>query len=98
MAQDHAKALRWFLLAAEQGSTAAMFSLGVNYRGGDGVPQDDVQAYMWFNLLAGRTNGFERDDGIRNLDLLAPQMTPEQIAEAERLAREWDAVHPREPE
>ena len=25
-------------------------------------------------------------------------MTPNQLAEAERLAREWDAAHPREPE
>ena len=25
------------------------------------------------------------------------QMTPAQIADAQRLAREWDAAHPREP-
>jgi hypothetical protein len=24
-------------------------------------------------------------------------MTPAQLAEAQRLAREWDAAHPREP-
>ena len=30
-------------------------------------------------------------------DIVARQMPPAQIAEAQRLAREWDAAHPREP-
>ena len=33
----------------------------------------------------------------RLLSVLETEMTPEQIAEAQRLAREWDAAHPREP-
>ena len=31
-------------------------------------------------------------------DIVARQMPPAQIAAAQRLAREWDAAHPREPE
>jgi hypothetical protein len=30
---------------------------------------------------------------VRNRDLVAAEMTAEQIAEAQRLAREWDAAH-----
>ena len=33
----------------------------------------------------------------RLLSVLETEMTPDQIAEAQRLAREWDATHPREP-
>jgi hypothetical protein len=34
---------------------------------------------------------------VENRDIIAARMTAEQIAEAQRLAREWDAAHPREP-
>ena len=40
---------------------------------------------MWFNLSA--TQGAA--DAKENRDLAASQMTPDQFAEAERLAREW---------
>ena len=33
----------------------------------------------------------------RLLSVLETEMTPDQIAEAHRLARAWDAMHPREP-
>jgi hypothetical protein len=40
---------------------------------------------MWFNLSASQGAG----DATENRDLAASQMTPDQLAEAERLAREW---------
>jgi len=55
------------------------------YERGDGVPQDYVQAYMWYHL--GAANGATRGAALR--DALAKQMTPDQIAEAQKLAREW---------
>ena len=30
-------------------------------------------------------------------DVVAERMTPDQIAAAQRLAREWDAAHPHDP-
>ena len=33
----------------------------------------------------------------RSRSLVAGMMTPDQVAEAQRLAREWDEAHPREP-
>jgi len=70
---------------AEQGDTGARFNLGVSYMKGEGVPQDYVQAHMWLNLAAASGNS----DAGKYRDLAARIMTPEQIAEAQRLAREW---------
>jgi len=43
------------------------------------------------------STGEARDLGVKNRDIVAAKMTAEQIAEAQRLAREWNAAHPREP-
>ena len=93
--QDDAEAVRWFRLAADQGDVGAQYNLGLMYGNGRGVPQDDVQAHMWFNLAASRMTGEDREIAVRSRDRVADGLTPEQIAEAQRLAREWDDAHPR---
>ena len=50
--QDHAEAVRWFRLAAEQGEAFAQHNLGFTYVNGRGVPQDDAEAVRWFRLAA----------------------------------------------
>ncbi len=87
--QDYAEAAKWYRLAAEQGDAAAQFNLGVAYATGRGVPQDYVQAYMWFDLAASSSEAKNRASAIETRDLIASRMTPAQIAEAQRLAREW---------
>ena len=53
---------------------------------GDGVPKDDVQAYMWFALSAAQGNSV----AVGNLQGAGgPEMTPAQIAAAKDLARQW---------
>ena len=52
---------------------------------GQGVPQDYVVAHMWLNLAAAQ--GVE--DAREGRDRVAGMMTSAQIAEAQRLAREW---------
>jgi hypothetical protein len=64
------------------------------YARGLGVPQSYVQAHMWHNLVASRATGEMRERAVRNRDRVAGLMNPTQIAEAQRLAREWDAAHP----
>ena len=59
------------------------------YRKGLSLPQDYIQAQMWFNLAASNLTGEERATAAKNLDATAKKMTSEQIAEAQRLAREW---------
>ncbi len=83
--QDYKEAVRWFRLAAEQGHTLAQSMLGFIYDMGRGVPQDSVQAHLWFNLAAAQGD----QKAAKWRDDLAGRMTPAQIAEAQRLAREW---------
>jgi len=67
------------------------------YEVGEGDPQDYVQAHMWANLVASRTTGEDRKSAVRLRDLITEALTPDDLSEAQRLAREWDAAHPREP-
>ena len=94
--QDDAEAARWYRLAADQGLALAQVNLGVRYENGRGVPQDYIEAHMWFNLAVAQSSGEDRGRRVRNRDLVAAEMTAEQIAEAQRLAREWvpDNVSP----
>ncbi len=83
--QDDAEAARWYRRAAEQGNAEAQFNLGFMYSEGRGVAQDYVQGHMWISLAAAQGKESYRE----SRDVLAEQMTPAQIAEAQRLAREW---------
>jgi uncharacterized protein len=90
--QDYAEAVKWYRKAADQGAALAQFNLGLMYNVGKGVPQDYVQAHKWYNLAASRLPASEaknRDMAVKYRDGIAAKMTPAQIAEAQRLAREW---------
>ena len=53
------------------------------------VPQDYVEAHLWYSLAAAQSSGEYRDLAVKNRDVVAEQMTSEQSAEAQRRAREW---------
>jgi len=89
-ARDYAEAARWYRRAAEQGHAEAQAVLGLVYLFGHGVSQDYVQAYMWLELGALRLPpGIDYDEAVNARDVVATRMTPLQIDEAQRLAREW---------
>jgi uncharacterized protein len=50
--EDYATALREWRPLAEEGDARAQYHLGVLYRKGRGVPQDDVQARHWYAKAA----------------------------------------------
>ena len=83
--QSAQMAMFWFSQAAEHGDGLACAKLGWMYAEGQGVLQDSVQAHMWYSLAAAQ--GDQRAAEAR--DALAKQMTSAQIAEAQKLAREW---------
>ena len=83
--QDYGEALKWLRKAAEQGNSSAQLNLGVMYDNGKGVVQDYITAHMWYNLAG--VGGNEKAREYR--DSIAKNMTPVQIAGAQRLAREW---------
>ena len=55
------------------------------YANGIGVPEDQVLAYMWWNLAA--ANGYE-NAYTNNKGIIAKRMTSSQIAEAQKLSRD----------
>jgi hypothetical protein len=87
VAQDYVEAVRWFNIAAAQGSAMAQTSLGFRYSNGQGVGQDYVRAHMWHYLAA--VSGDKT--AANNRDSVAAKMTPQQISEAQKLARECQA-------
>src|SRR4029077_12512676 len=90
--QDYAEAAKWYRKAADQGFAEAQSNLGAMYAKGQGVPQDYVEAYKWFDLAAARfaaSDAALRDGVVSDRERIAAGMTRAQIAEAQRLAREW---------
>jgi len=85
VAQDYVEAVKWYRRAADQGYAPAQCSLGIMYAIGHGVPQDYIRAHMWLNLAA--AHGIQDANTVR--DLIVGHMSSDQLAEAQRLAREW---------
>jgi len=86
VAQDDAEAVKWYRLAAEQGDAESQSTLGFAYwKGGKNVAKNFVLAHMWFNVASRRGDA----NGVENRDTVAERMTPQQIAEAQKLAAEW---------
>jgi hypothetical protein len=95
--QDDAQAVAWFGKAAEQGDEYSQLNLGFMYEGGLGVPQDYVAAHMWYNIAAARFSASEaylREDAVQKRNNVAKLMTPAQIAEAQKRARDWQPKQP----
>jgi uncharacterized protein len=86
--KNYTEAAKWYRLAADQGNVRAQFVLGGMYALAQGVPQDNVQAYMWVSLAAAQDNP-DGQNATKLLDIIAKGMAPAQIAEAQKLAREW---------
>jgi len=93
--QDYAVAAQWWQRAADQGVAVAQLNLGVIYANGDGVPKDYVKSHFYSNLAAAQLPpGQDRDIAVKNREIVSKLMTPAQIAEAQRLAREWRPKSP----
>ena len=85
MPRDYQEAAQWCRLAAEQGHAGAQVLLGTMYHLGQGIPRDDVLAHMWVTLAAAHGIAV----AVKWRDLFEKSMTPAQLAQAQRLAREW---------
>ena len=86
--EDWEEAAFWYEKSAVAGNPASQSNLGQMYEDGRGVPQDLVIAHMWFNIAAAQGwDSFRREQAEE-------MMTNSEIAEAQRLAREWLAAHP----
>lgn len=75
--------------AAQTGGPDALFELGMLYATGRDVDADFVVAHKWFNLAAARGNSSAMTYRVE----LAQEMSTGQVAEAQKLAREWLQTH-----
>jgi len=83
--QYDAEAVKWLHDAADQGEADAQHNLGVMYAVGKGTPRDYVEAYMWLSLAVA-----QGDEEVRgHFDSIERQITPDQIAEAQKRAAAW---------
>ena len=76
-------------LAAQTAMPDALFELGMLYATGRDVAANLVVAHKWFNLAAARGNSSALNYRVE----VAREMSLEQIAEAQKLAREWLQTH-----
>lgn len=83
--QDLAAARGWLERTAALGNPVGLFALGQFHAEGLGVERDLVAAHVWFNLAAayGHPQGAEARGQIEAL------LTPEQIRDAQKMARDW---------
>jgi len=88
VSQNYTLAAKWYRKAAEHvpnlgGAGEGRNSLGLLYMDGSGVPKNYVLAYMWFALAPAEAN----------LKQAALHMSPAQIAQGQRLAKDWIRRH-----
>lgn len=81
--QDYVRAVQLYRQACEGGNSQGCANLGIMYYNGQGVIQDYVRAHALSNIAA--SQGEEAARSYR--DIIARNMTPQQIAEAQALAR-----------
>ena len=85
MPKNDDEAFKWYRRAADQGLAVAQFNLGAMYAKGQAVTKDVVTAYMLYSLAA--SFGIKAAGTAR--DQLAKTMTADQIAQAEKMAKDW---------
>lgn len=90
--QDYVEAVRWYRLAVDQGLAAAQYNLGFMYDRGRGVLLDYVEALKWVTLAATRASSDRQEAYAQARGALAMLMTRAQVADAQRLAMEWQAA------
>src|SRR5271166_3986210 len=84
--QDYAIAASWYQKSADQGNAYAQASLGILYHSGKGLPRDDVQSEMWLIVAAAHVEKDDRDTIVEMRDSVAVHLTPQQLAEAQKMA------------
>ena len=77
---DAARMFEETLARAKDRDASTMGLLGFMYANGEGVIQDDVEAYAWINVAAAK--GQKKAAELR--DTIKTNMTPEQIAEGQK--------------
>ena len=86
--QSDQEAVKWYRKAAGQSNAEAQALLGAMYF--KAVPQDNVRAYLWFDLSVQEylRQGGKNMETEQRRDAIGAQLTSPQIAAIQRLARQ----------
>jgi TPR repeat protein len=91
--KDDNESLRMFRSAANQGNAVAQVKMAAYYAGGEMTQANNSEGYMWMTIaLSRKDDAIEKgvqDALITVRGRLAQAMSADQVAEAERRAREW---------
>ena len=90
--KDIEQGVKWIRHAAERGYPPAQNTLAQCYEKGTGVPKDPLQAYKWFTLAAARDDAHAVDIRV-SVAKMEALLKKDQVAEAQRLAREFQPVN-----
>lgn len=90
---DYKDAAREFLPLAEENHTQAQYYLGTMYFKGQGVSQDNVQAYIWATIATANGKGLSRKRAAELRGKLLKILTSKQKKKAKKALQEWDRSH-----
>ena len=79
---DASEAVKYWRLAAAQGVSESQGSLGAMYYSGQGVPKDLTRAYMWLDVAASSSNAPTAEKAKQFRDIVAMQLSPEELVDA----------------
>lgn len=88
--KDPAAAIPWYLKAVEFGNEQAAFNLGFAYVQGEAIKQNNVLAYVFFQIATRLGN----EDGPPSARRMEMVLTKNQIAEGRALANAWKVGMP----
>jgi TPR repeat protein len=89
-------ALKWLLAAAEQGLPRAQIELAEMYAGAPDTAGSHAAACGWFLVAALGLRGIHLQRAQSGYERIAALLSPDQIAQARRFARDWTAKLPKE--
>lgn len=90
------QAVRWLLAGAEQGLHRAQIKLAEVYADGPDISDSHATACGWFLLAAMGLRGIHLHKARSGYERIASHLTPAQLAEAGRFARDWAPKQPKQ--
>jgi TPR repeat protein len=89
------QAVRWLLAAAEQGLPRAQVKLAEIYADAPDLSGSHASACVWFLLAARGLRGIHLQRARAGYERIASHLTPAQIIQVRRFARDWRLKPPK---
>jgi TPR repeat protein len=87
--RDFNQSIGLFRRAVEGGQPLAFYNLALSYDQGWGVARNPVAAFIWYDIAARLSDADHRARAAAERDRLAKEISPAQLAGAQRAAENW---------